>query len=81
MTTPVVGQRLFDATVAVLIGAVGVVEIWLPLPSVMGDGSRAAATVGVVLVAVALAFRRVWPLRSPWWCCSVCVSASPPRRR
>ena len=40
----------------------GVVEIWLPLPSVMGEGSRVVSTAVVVLVCAALAFRRRWPL-------------------
>lgn len=55
-------RRLFDATLAALIGAVGIVEIWLPLPSVMGDGSKVVSSLVVLVVCLALAFRRVWPL-------------------
>ena len=55
-------RRLFDGAIAALIGAVGVVEIWLPLPSVLGHGSREFSTLVVVILAASLAFRRRWPL-------------------
>lgn len=55
-------QRVQDAAFAALLGAVGVAEIWVPLPSVMGEGSRELSTVVVVLTAAALTFRRVLPL-------------------
>lgn len=53
---------LFDAALALLIAVVGVAEIWVPFPSVLGDGSREASTVLVVVLALALAVRRRWPL-------------------
>jgi signal transduction histidine kinase len=55
-------SRLFDGALAVLIGALGVAEIWVPFPSVSGEGSREASTVLVLLVSCALVFRRRWPL-------------------
>jgi signal transduction histidine kinase len=55
-------SRLFDGAIAVLIGAVGVAEIWVPFVSVAGEGSREVATVLVVLDSLALTFRRRWPL-------------------
>ncbi len=55
-------RRLFDGGVALVVATLGVVEIWLPLPSVMGDGSRLVSTAVVLVVCAALAFRRRWPL-------------------
>ncbi len=55
-------RRLFDVGLAVLIGAVGVAEVWVPFPSVLGDGSKSLSTVVVVLVSTVLVFRRTWPL-------------------
>jgi DNA-binding CsgD family transcriptional regulator len=55
-------SRLFDGALAVLIGALGVAEIWVPFPSVSGEGSRGVSTVLVLLVSFALVFRRRWPL-------------------
>lgn len=55
-------SRLFDGALAVVIGTVGVAEIWVPFPSVAGEGSRPVATVLVVLMSLALVFRRRWPL-------------------
>ena len=54
--------RLFDAALAALVATLGVVEIWLPLPSVLGEGSAVVSTAVVVGTSVVLAFRRVWPL-------------------
>lgn len=51
-----------DISIAVTLAALAVVEIWLPLPSVQGSGSQAASTVVAVVLCLALAFRRVWPL-------------------
>jgi signal transduction histidine kinase len=59
---PALVRRLFDGALAVLIGAIGVAEIWVPFPSVMGAGSREVSTLVVVLVSATLAFRRRWPL-------------------
>ncbi len=55
-------RRVLDAGLAAVIATVGLLELWLPLPSVIGEGSRAGATVVVILGAVLLALRRVWPL-------------------
>jgi len=59
---PALTRRLFDGALAMIVAALGVAEIWLPLPSVMGSGSKVASTLVVVLVCVVLAFRRRWPL-------------------
>jgi signal transduction histidine kinase len=59
---PALVRRLFDGAIAVLIGAIGVAEIWVPFPSVMGEGSEEVSTLVVVLVSAMLAFRRRWPL-------------------
>ena len=55
-------RRLFDSGLAALIAAVGIAEIWVPFPSVLGEGSKTVSTVVVVLLAGALVFRRDWPL-------------------
>jgi hypothetical protein len=52
-------SRLFDGALAVLIGALGVAEIWVPFPSVSGEGSREASTVLVLLVSCAWFFGAV----------------------
>lgn len=62
MLEPVLARRLFDGALATIVAALAVVEIWLPLPSVMGEGSRVASTLVVVLISAVLAFRRRWPL-------------------
>jgi len=54
--------RLLDVGLAVLIGAVGVAEVWVPFQSVLGAGSKSLSTVVVVLVSAVLVFRRSWPL-------------------
>ena len=59
---PVLARRLFDGALAIIVAALGVAEIWLPLPSVMGSGSKVASTLVVVLICAVLAFRRRWPL-------------------
>lgn len=59
---PVLARRLFDGALAIVLAALGVTEIWLPLPSVMGEGSRVASTLVVVLICAVLAFRRRWPM-------------------
>ena len=57
-------RRLTDAGLAVLLGGVGLAEIWVPLPSAIGQGSPELSTAAVVVVCTALAFRRVRPLGS-----------------
>ncbi len=67
------GQRLTDLAVAALLALVGVLEIWVPFESLMGDGSRVVSTIGVLWYAAHLSQRRsrpwvalagllVWPL-------------------
>jgi signal transduction histidine kinase len=58
----VTAGRLLDAGIAAVVTTVGVAEIWVPLPSVMGSGSRVASTVVVVLMGSLLVLRRRWPL-------------------
>ncbi len=59
---PRLARRLFDGALATLIATVGILEIWLPFPSVMGEGSKATSTLVVVLISTVLVFRRRWPL-------------------
>jgi signal transduction histidine kinase len=54
--------RVQDAALAAVLAAVSMVEIWLPLESAQGEGSRVAVTVTAVLACAALAFRGVAPL-------------------
>ena len=62
--TPQVGtaRRLADVLLATAVAAVGVAEIWVPFPSVAGDGSRWGSTVVVVATCAALVVRRRWPV-------------------
>ena len=46
---------------AVLVVVLGLVEIWLPMESVMGDGSPVVSTIGVLWFAAHLTQRRVRP--------------------
>ena len=55
-------RRLFDVGLATLLATIGVAEIWVPLPSVMGEGSRLFSTVVVVILCGVLALRRTAPL-------------------
>jgi signal transduction histidine kinase len=48
--------------VAALVAAVGLLEVWLPMESVMGTGSRAVSTLGILVVAVLLTQRRSRPM-------------------
>ena len=47
--------------VAVLVAALGLVEVWVPLDSVSGEGSRAVSTLGLLLFAALLTQRRARP--------------------
>ncbi|WP_153392742.1 sensor histidine kinase [Ornithinicoccus halotolerans] len=60
-------QRAQDAGLAVLVAAVGLAEVWLPLESVMGDGSPWVSSVGILVVAALLTQRRT----RPWLALSV----------
>lgn len=52
---------LFDAGLAVAVAALGLVEVWLPMESVEGDGSPVVSTVGILWFAAHLSQRRVRP--------------------
>lgn len=51
-----------DVTVAALVGAVGLLEIWVPFESVQGNPVPVRASIAVVCCAALLAFRRVRPI-------------------
>jgi signal transduction histidine kinase len=53
---------LQDILLATALAIVGLLEIWVPFSSVMGDGSRAWSATFVVVACAALAVRRPWPL-------------------
>jgi signal transduction histidine kinase len=55
-------QAVVDGALAVVVGGVGLAEIWVPFPSVLGEGSRVLTSAVVVVLACLLAFRRRWPL-------------------
>lgn len=55
------GSWAVDIGVALVLAAVGLLEIWLPLESVMGDGSPVISSIGVVWFAGHLLFRRARP--------------------
>jgi len=76
---------LIDVALATGLSVTALVEIWLPLESVMGDGSPELTTVVTLVMCSALALRQVRPLAaavvsvSVWpittlfaapWCCS-----------
>src|SRR5690554_5678638 len=53
---------VLDASFALALAVLAVVEVWLPLPSVEGSGSPVASTIVAVILCLALAFRRAAPL-------------------
>ena len=55
-------HRLTDGALAGVLCALGLAEIWVPFPSVLGEGSRVLSSAVVVVVAGLLVFRRRWPL-------------------
>ncbi len=55
-------RRVVDAVFAGALAAVAVVEIWVPLDSAFGSGSPTLSTVVAVILCLALAVRRSWPL-------------------
>lgn len=55
------GSWAVDLGVALLLAVLGLVEIWLPMESVMGDGSPVVSTVGVLWFAAHLSQRRARP--------------------
>ena len=54
-------QWALDITVAVLVAVAGLVEVWLPMESVMGQGSSLVSTVGILWFAAHLTQRRARP--------------------
>jgi signal transduction histidine kinase len=58
----VAASRAFDVALAGAVAATAVAEVWLPLPSVMGEGSRVLSSTVAVLACVALTQRRSHPL-------------------
>jgi signal transduction histidine kinase len=55
-------RRLLDLALAVALLGAGLVEIWAPLDTSLGHGSRPLATVVAVLATSALVFRRRAPI-------------------
>jgi signal transduction histidine kinase len=55
-------QLALDVALAAGLCALGLLELWVPFESVQGDGSRAWTSASVVLLAGALAVRRLAPL-------------------
>lgn len=53
--------RAWDLALSGVIILLGLLEVWLPMESVMGDGSPVASTIGVVVFAALLSQRRVRP--------------------
>ena len=56
--------RAWDLALAATVATLAMVEIWLPLPSVMGEGSRVLSSAIVLVTCGALALRRAHPLAS-----------------
>lgn len=57
-------SRVIDALVVVAVLVSGLGEVWVPFDSRQGDGNLAWTTVQVVVIAIALWWRRVQPLRT-----------------
>ena len=57
-------SRVFDVSLALGLGLLGLAEVWVPLSSAVGSGSQMSSSVGVVVTCVALSQRRRWPLGS-----------------
>jgi signal transduction histidine kinase len=58
----VVTPRVGDLALATAIAAVAMVEVWLPLPSVLGEGSRVVSSAVTLVACAALTQRRTRPL-------------------
>ena len=54
--------RVEDLALATVVAAVAMAEIWVPLPSVLGEGSRAISSAVTLLACAALTQRRTHPL-------------------
>ena len=57
-----VSSAVSDLLLAAGLAALGLLEIWLPMESVMGDGSPVVSSIGVLWFAAHMTQRR----RSPW---------------
>ncbi|MDQ3528246.1 MAG: sensor histidine kinase [Actinomycetota bacterium] len=57
-------HRVQDLALALSVAGIGLLEIWAPLESAMGSGSRVVGTLGVTVVATLLTQRRSHPLSS-----------------
>jgi signal transduction histidine kinase len=55
-------SRWWDGLLAAVIAVLAISEVWLPLPSVMGEGARWFSTVVAVMACAALTQRRHHPL-------------------
>jgi len=53
---------VLDVSIAVVLGVLGVLEVWVPLPSALGDGSREVTTLLTLWSCGWLAVRRRVPL-------------------
>ena len=54
--------RVGDLALAAAVAAVAMAEIWLPLPSVLGEGSRVVSSAVALVACAALTQRRTHPL-------------------
>ena len=54
--------RVGDIALAAAVAAVAMAEIWIPLPSVLGEGSRVLSSTVTLLACAALTQRRTHPL-------------------
>lgn len=55
------GRWAVDIGLALLVAVIGLVEVWTPLESVMGEGSPLVSTVGILAFAALLSQRRARP--------------------
>ncbi len=55
-------SRVGDLALAAAVAALAMVEVWLPLPSVLGEGSRVVSSAVALLACAALTQRRTHPL-------------------
>ena len=62
MDERVARRRAVDVALAAGTAVLGIAEIWMPLPSVAGDGSKELSTAVVLVLAALLVFRRAAPL-------------------
>ena len=58
----VITSQVGDIALAAAVAAGAMAEVWLPLPSVLGDGSRLVSSAVALVACAALALRRTRPL-------------------